>query len=33
METDLSAFVYVLILAILLGKLFASGLCGGGTCG
>jgi hypothetical protein len=33
METDLSALVYVLILAILVGKFFTSGLCGGGTCG
>jgi len=32
METDLSALVYVLILAILLGKFFGSGMCGG-TCG
>jgi len=33
MEPDLSALVYVLIAAILLGKFIGTGLCGGGTCG
>jgi len=33
MEPDLSGLVYVLILAILLGKFFGTGMCGGGTCG
>jgi len=31
MEGDLSAIVYVVILAILLSKVFGFG-CGGGTC-
>jgi len=33
MDLDLSGLVYVLILAILVGTFFGSGLCGGGTCG